>query len=157
MRGSTTARKIAKVALPTFHVSRNLQLNRGFQLYTIGTPAEDGQGGDRLVPECQRDEIVDALSTAGSRGLYIPMPGGEHITDWCQYPEAITGVESFLFRSRLSKGWTVGHPIDGGRFSRKQGPCVTSGPIANKMFAELFRNFILLLQLRQYNMRSCVC
>jgi hypothetical protein len=92
--------------LPHFDVAKNLRKNKGAQLFTIGIPNHEGKGGDKLVPSKQQDEIMLAVSQ-NANASYLPMIGGEHITDWWKTSEA-SGVVSFLKKQSIAKDSLLG-------------------------------------------------
>ncbi|HNA62411.1 MAG TPA: hypothetical protein PKW79_04985 [Rhabdochlamydiaceae bacterium] len=85
---------------PQFDVPGNLSKNRGAQLFTIGVPNEDNVGGDTLVPAQQQRQIMQAVSQS-EKAKYVPLMGGEHITDWWRTPE-ISGITEFLKRHQIT-------------------------------------------------------
>lgn len=92
--------RIVAGIFPKFDVPCNLSKNRGAQLFTIGVPNEDNLGGDTLVPTEQQKQIMQAVSQ-NDKAKYVPLMGGEHITDWWRTPE-ISGITEFLKRHQIA-------------------------------------------------------
>lgn len=86
--------KATRRLMPQFSVIEDLELNRGFQLYTIGVP-NSGVGGDKLVPDAHKVEMATYMNHR-EKGHYLPMPGAEHVRDWWFYGEAYYPIQQLL-------------------------------------------------------------
>ncbi len=92
--------KLSVAVLPAFDVIKNLQFNQGEQIYTIGVPDEENQGGDKLVPVEHREQIRKFLEKQ-PKGLYLPMPGATHVTDWWLNPTVYNSIQEVLSKNSL--------------------------------------------------------
>lgn len=88
--------------LPSFDVVHNLERNQGVQMYTIGVPDAQGNGGDELVPLHHREAIRHHLST-NPNGIYLPMMAATHVTDWWIDPITYQTAHNILGNTNLSR------------------------------------------------------
>jgi len=91
----------ASWVLPSYDVVSNLRENQGRHIFTIGVPNELGRGGDQLVPESHREAIREQVQSEPN-GLYLPMPGARHVTDWWTDPDVLRQAKGALQETHIS-------------------------------------------------------
>lgn len=91
---------VSSCFVPSYDVINDLQQNRGMHIYTIGVPDEGGFGGDQLVSVAHVEAIRHHLG-GDKRGLFLPMPGATHVTDWWRDSNTLQRVKGALDETHL--------------------------------------------------------
>ncbi|WP_420422370.1 alpha/beta hydrolase [Simkania sp.] len=92
---------VSSLTLPSYNVAENLSQNEGIQIYTLGVPDEAGYGGDELVPDHDKEQIISQV-TQNPRGHYLTITGGTHVTDWWLDQNVAHAVDDIFKSSALS-------------------------------------------------------